>query len=293
MILRLAVPGDEAAIEAFLRAHEQTSMLPLANLADHGLTGDASLATQFWLHEQAGRITGALGLSRGGMLLPQLPHMTDWGPVVGILRGKTLIGAIGDRDQTRACLAALGLAGKSAQHDVDEPGFQLHMDRLVMPDYDGMALHRPNKLDIGVMVHWRSIYQKDLMGTPRDRCRALAKRDVLGFLDRDNHRFLYVNGQPVAMTGFTARLSDVVQVGGVFTPRALRGRGYARRAVALHLAEARNQGILRAVLFAANDAAATAYEAIGFSRNGHIAMVVFDTPQKVIVDRPNPAGTER
>ena len=35
-------------------------------------------------------------------------------------------------------------------------------------------------------------------------------------------------GVPVSYSAFNARLPDAVQVGGVFTPRDLRGRGYAR-----------------------------------------------------------------
>ncbi len=293
MILRPAVPGDEPAIEAFLRGQEQTSMLTLANLADHGLTGSAPMATRFWLQERNGRVIGALGLTQGGMLLPQLPHLVDWRPVMEILRDKVLIGAVGSRDQTRACLAELGLAGLPTRQDVDEPGYVLSLDRLEMPDHDGMTLCRPTRLDVGVMIHWRSVLQKTMMGTPADKCRALAKRDVLGFLERDSHRLLYVNGQPVAMTGVSSRLSDVVQVSGVYTPPAFRGRGYARCVVAMHLDELRGQGILRASLFAANHAAAKAYRALGFTRRGDIAMVVFDTPQSVAHRSAEPARTER
>jgi predicted GNAT family acetyltransferase len=69
-----------------------------------------------------------------------------------------------------------------------------------------------------------------------------------------------------------------VQVGGIYTPPALRGRGLARAAVALHLAEARNTGVSRAVLFAASPAAARAYTAIGFQPNGSFALVLFAAP---------------
>ncbi|WP_139792875.1 GNAT family N-acetyltransferase [Pseudophaeobacter leonis] len=89
-------------------------------------------------------------------------------------------------------------------------------------------------------------------------------------------RILEVGGAPVAMTNFNAALPSIVQVGGVYTPPDLRGLGYARRAVALHLAEAQQAGITEATLFAANPAAARAYEAIGFSRIGSYRIVNFD-----------------
>ncbi len=59
------------------------------------------------------------------------------------------------------------------------------------------------------------------------------------------------------------------------TPPELRGRGYARAAVALHLAEARDAGVPRAILFAANEAAARAYRAIGFRPGGYMRMMLF------------------
>ena len=74
-------------------------------------------------------------------------------------------------------------------------------------------------------------------------------------------------------------MPEAVQIGGVYTPPALRRKGLARRAVALHLAEARAQGSEMAVLFAASDNASRAYEAIGFERRGDYAVLVYETPQ--------------
>ena len=89
-----------------------------------------------------------------------------------------------------------------------------------------------------------------------------------------NHRVLWRGTDPVALTGLNARLADVVQVGGVFVPPALRSQGFARRAVALHLAEARTGGASRAVLFAATPAAFRAYQAIGFNQTGWMGLAL-------------------
>ena len=88
-------------------------------------------------------------------------------------------------------------------------------------------------------------------------------------------------GGPVAMTNFNAVLPGIVQIGGVYTPPGLRGCGYARRAVALHLQDARDSGTSEAILFAASPAAARAYEAIGFGRIGDYRIVNFDPPVTV------------
>lgn len=63
----------------------------------------------------------------------------------------------------------------------------------------------------------------------------------------------------------------------MWTPKALRGRGYARCAVAGSLQSARDCGVRRAVLFTGetNPAAQAAYVAIGFEPIGDYAILLF------------------
>src|SRR6187401_3200341 len=87
---------------------------------------------------------------------------------------------------------------------------------------------------------------------------------------------LVVEGEVVAYSGFNARLPEVVQVGGVWTPRAARGRAFARAVVAGSLRTARNEGVRRAILFTDrhNVAARRAYVAIGFEPIGDYGLVL-------------------
>ena len=79
----------------------------------------------------------------------------------------------------------------------------------------------------------------------------------------------------MAYQQFNATADDTVQVGGVWTPPALRNRGYGRAVVAGALLTARAEGARRGVLFTAetNVAAQRAYEALGFARSGDWALV--------------------
>ena len=91
-----------------------------------------------------------------------------------------------------------------------------------------------------------------------------------------------MNGdKPVAMTGITVEANNTASIGGVYTPLASRRLGLARKAVALHMAEIRNRGMTKAVLSAANTAAARAYEAIGFSHIGTYSLVLFHNSVQV------------
>jgi len=151
--------------------------------------------------------------------------------------------------------------------DTDEPGYSLHLSDLVVPPSAEAADLRPlSDMDIALAEAWRHDYVIELGMVAPHQARAQAVRDVAHYRARGTHRVLYVDGRPVATTGFNSIAGDAVQIGGVWTPPELRGRGYARAAVALHLQEAQAAGVQRAILFAASPIAARAYEAIGFRR---------------------------
>lgn len=98
------------------------------------------------------------------------------------------------------------------------------------------------------------------------------------YLAAGSHVALMAGDIPLAMTGFNAQIADMVQVGHVYTPPARRGRGHARRAVALHLAAS---GVRRATLFSANGAAARAYRATGFRQIGDWALILLRDKERL------------
>jgi predicted GNAT family acetyltransferase len=95
----------------------------------------------------------------------------------------------------------------------------------------------------------------------------------------ENHREILMDGDThVAATAFNAALPQTVQIGAVYTPPALRGKGHARRA---HLAQARTTGVRRATLFASAQNAIAGYAAVGFKHIGDWVLAIFKTPQVV------------
>jgi predicted GNAT family acetyltransferase len=89
---------------------------------------------------------------------------------------------------------------------------------------------------------------------------------------------LEADGALAAYSAFNARLPEIVQVGGVWTPRPQRGRGFARAVVAASLLEARAEGVARAVLFTESPAARRCYEALGFRKVSEYGLVIFTHP---------------
>jgi len=277
MTLRVATVDDLPALTAFLRRHEATSMFPLSNLAGAGLNGAGPYGMRFWV---TGDVSGAIGLTNGGMLQPQWPGAADWAAARVVLAGAEVAGVIGPAGQVTALVAALGLGAAEARLISTEPGFVLDLKDLIVPKGPGV-LAGLDAAEPAVLYAWRAAYLTGVTGTPPDRAAELGQRDIEQFRAAGRHRLLLEDGAHVAMCGFNATLPDVVQVGGVYVPPDLRGRGRARRVVALHLAEARARGVGRARLFAVSEQAARAYRAIGFGPADPVGLVLFAEPQQV------------
>ncbi len=277
-MIREQGPEDQTEIEAILTQQIDQAMFPLSSLRIHGLkSGDFASP-----HEHSLRIwrlgDSLVALTRAGMLMPYLDAAPDLSDLHRALAGRTLTGIISPATSARPVIAALGLDRLPANVDRDEPGFALDLARLVPPDTPDLTLIRPDRTHGSLLADWRASYLAEVMGTPADEARAKAAADIDSYLARNSHRLLLHHGSPVALTGFNAILPEIVQIGGVYTPPGLRGRGHARGAVALHLAEARASGATRAVLFAASDAAARAYRAIGFQRAQDFTLFLLATP---------------
>jgi GNAT superfamily N-acetyltransferase len=252
-------------------------MFPLSNLAGAGLNGAGPYGMRFWVTRD---VSGAIGLTNGGMLQPQWPGAADWSAARAVLAGAEVAGVIGPAGQIRPLLEVLGLGSAEARLSSTEPGFVLDLKDLIIPKGPGVfaALEAAEP---EVLYAWRADYLTGVTGTPPDRAAELGQRDIEQFRAAGRHRLLLEDGAPVAMCGFNAVLPDVVQVGAVYVPPDLRGRGRARRVVALHLAEARARGVGRARLFAVSEQAARAYRAIGFGPADPVGLVLFADPQQV------------
>ena len=277
-----AGPDDRAALEAILSDRINQAMFPLTNLRAHGLGPGAfpsghPHATRFWLVNGQSLVA----LTQEGMLMALLDGTPDLSPLRPLLQGLAVTGTVGPTASVRPVLKALGLAGLATTTDRDEPGFALDLGVLILPDLPGTTLRPMTPADLPLLTDWRETYIGEVMGQTGPPARAKAEADLASYLDRDSHRLLVHDSNPVALTGFNAILPEIVQVGGVYTPANLRGKGYARRAVALQLAEARAQGTTRAVPFAASDAAALAYQAIGFQPAQPFALVLLATPARI------------
>lgn len=270
--MRRLAQADLPTLKAFLHARAPIAMFPLTNLIEHGLNADHPNGMRFWADDG---FSNVLGLSRQGMVQPIFTG-SDVSGVRLALANEKVTGVVGVAKAVAQIKHDLNLP--AAALDRIEPHFELQLSDLELPASAGLTLVPYVLAPRETLIAWRTAYYIEALETAEADAPALATTHVDHALETGSHRVLMKDDTPLAMTGFNARLPETVMIGGVYTPPALRGRSYAGIAVALHLAEARDAGVKKAVLSAANDAAAAAYSRIGFRKMGSFGITVLDEP---------------
>jgi uncharacterized protein len=284
--IRILQPGDEAALEAFLLPRLESSMFLLSNLRSAGIvdTGQPYAGTYAAAFDD-GAIIGVAAHYWNQNLIFQAPVLVDalWRAAV-TASGRPIRGLIGPGEQVWVVKTALRIDVSHIQIDETEKLYRLTLDALVEPDdlRSGKTIgRRIEPRDLDVLTEWRIAYSLEAVGDPdspqlRDRCRASVERSLSDGLTW----VLEAHGTPVACSSFNAVVAEVVQIGGVWTPPQLRGRGYGRAVVAASLKDARAEGKKRAILFtgAGNVPAQKAYAALGFEHIGDYRIVLLHTP---------------
>jgi GNAT superfamily N-acetyltransferase len=281
MDIRLLTPQDESPLEAFLAAHRDSSMFLRANVRAASLVYEGKPFQAIYTAAfRDGRLTDVAAHCWNGMVLVQAPeHPAAVAMACVEWSGRRVTGLSGPVDQVRRGRAALGLADREAAVDRDEWLFALDLRELVVPATlsTGTIVCRPPRPDErDALCGWRLAYDIEILGAADS---AEHRRQSAEFLDAQiaaGHVWVAVeDGALVSLSAFNASLPDIVQLGGIYTPPELRGRGYAKVAVAGSLVVAREHGASRAVLFTENPSAARSYEAVGFRRIGDYALVLF------------------
>jgi GNAT superfamily N-acetyltransferase len=283
MTIRLLASGDEAALEAFLVRHRDTSMFLRANVRQAGLDFRGQWAgAEYMASFEGAAMTGVAAHCWNGMLLLQAPVEPDRLARASVERsGREVSGLVGPPDHVDAARAALGLAGVPAAMEKPEALYALDLEDIIVPagmSDDGMTCRAPRPDERGVLHAWGFAYDLETLGaldTPDARRRSADFMDAR--IDASN-AWVAVDreGRLLSFSSFNAALPDIVQLGGIYTPPELRGRGYAKCSVAHALLVARDRGATRAILFTSNPSAARTYEALGFERIGDYALVLFN-----------------
>lgn len=280
---RVLGPEDEALLVLFLRERLDTSLFLLSNLERGGIVDGDELfqATYVGAFERGQLRSVAAHCWNGVMLVQGGPDLELAVRHALAATGRSLAGLIGPWALLPPLFAMLKVPPATIGRHVPEILFSLTLDALRVPallQQPGIVVRVPTAAEIDEsLVDMRVAYEAEALGlhASEDR-RQAARADLRASRAREDCFVLLHEGGVVAFTAFNARATGVVQVGGVYTPPPLRGKGYARAAVAASLLQARSRGMLRSVLFTGRDnlAAQRCYRALGYTEVGEYGVVL-------------------
>jgi RimJ/RimL family protein N-acetyltransferase len=275
-------PGDEGRATAFLSRHGDSSMLLLGNLKRAGLRdGGNPYEGTYGTVTKGDAIAGLAAHYWNGNLVLQAPRNVEvLLPRLIEKSGRPVMGLLGPGDQVAIARDRLDLAGRPTVLDRRETLFAIDLAAVEIPRplaQGRVICRRPRDSELPELADWRLQYEVEAnVAKPGETLAETCQRTVERFQAEGCHWVLAQEESLVAYCTFNAVIPDRVQVGGVFTPPAFRGRGFARAVIAGALLAAHAEGVSRAVLFTGDPAAERAYRAIGFREVGTYSLVIFD-----------------
>ena len=281
-MIRILKPGDEAALETFLGAHASTSLFLRANLAEAGIV-DAGKRFQgtYAAAFENDRIVAVACHCWNGILLLQAPRRLDEVAAAAIASsGREIKGFLGTWDQVAAARETTGHRESPTRMESPEDLFELRLTDLRLPESvrDGrIVVRRIVAEDLPDFVRMQVAYEIEAIhATPGPWLEESERAEAERSMAAGTSFIALQDGRGVAAANFNARIDDCVQLGGVYTPPELRGRGHARAVVGGALAIARAEGVPLAVLFTGkdNEPARRAYLSLGFRIIGDYGIVL-------------------
>lgn len=267
---RVLGPGAEASLAAFLAGREDSALLMESNFRQAGLRDQGDLYQgSYAARLRHGVITGVVAHYWNGLAVIESSDGCDSLVVQAVARsGRVLSGLIGPREQLETVVRTLDLTARPLPALEGQELLALALSDLKVPDRltEGQVrCRRPRSGELELLMNWRVDYCQELYEVPDTLAlHADAQREILRYFDDRALWVLERKGRIVSFCCALARTPARVKIGGVYTPPALRGRGFARAVVAGALLQEHEFGRRRACLWSGNAAAKRAYGALGF-----------------------------
>lgn len=281
--MRILQPGDERALDDFLRRHADSSLLLRSNSLAAGLHDDGRPLQATYLATFEGeQMTAVVAHTWNGNLLLQAPSGVGELARAAVLQtARPIAGVLGPWNQVSSVLVELDLNDAPTSIRSREDLFAVALDAVRIPNAlaaNEVAFRRATSDDLELLAMWRREFRLAVLREPdQPELLASSRADVSRSQAAGNAFVLAQDGTPISACFFSATHPECVQSGGVWTPPALRSKGFARAVVAGALLAARSQGVQRSVLFTGenNVAARTAYLSLGYERVGDYGLVLF------------------
>jgi uncharacterized protein len=275
---------DEAAFERFTAQHADTSMFLRSNARAGGLSKGL-----FFGAYDGRMMRGVLQLAGNGNLYPQSPDLSVLRALFDVARVDApefgVRGVLARASQARLLVEMIEAPANAVALTRDERIWALDLAHLFEPKpvADGRwKVRTATTADLPLLLEWNADLRIGGLGAePGAELDAALQVTVRSWINGGSCLLLVVDGAPVSQAVYSALLPDQVQIGSVYTPPALRGRGYARGVVAAALLRVKAKGVRRSTLFTQNQAAEAAYVALGFRHTGDYHITLFRDPVRL------------
>jgi predicted GNAT family acetyltransferase len=157
------------------------------------------------------------------------------------------------------------------------PAMQMRLYELSSVEWPSRQpgfLRAATEADLDTMVEWAIAFQQEALphepvSSPRETLIKKIQREEL---------FLWDNGAPVSMAARARATNSVITVNYVYTPRELRGHGYATACVAAFSEKLLAEGFRQCVLFTdlSNPTSNSIYQKIGYRPVGDFTHYHFE-----------------
>lgn len=231
-----------------------------------------------WWTEPGGAVSGAVSITPPYPLLLEVTPEHALRPLLDAL-GPGPTGVNGPLEPATQ-LASLWAAATGGAPVLAVASRLFRLDTLVLPEPQPPGFARPATVDdVPLLAGWTRAFAEEIPGPERGETLVAGVRDRV---DWDGYRvWCTPDGTPVSMAGLARPAAGAVRIGPVFTPRELRGRGYAAAATAAASAA----GLERAaqvVLFTdlANPTSNALYPRLGYRPLGDRATFLFDLTRR-------------
>ncbi len=281
--VRLITDEDRDDLASFFDSRADTTLFLRSNLEMAGLRNATHPFGGCWAGAFSGDalVAVAAHFNGGNVVVAGVQAIGDVSRFAVAQSGRVVRGVVGPWREANVALDALALT-EAPSLSSRELLYRLSIDRLAVPtalEAGRVRCRSSDESELPALADWRVAFEvESLDKAPSARQRALAHESITRAHDAQR---LYVleddSRSAVATSAFNAWADGIVQIGGVFTPPELRGRGYGRSVVAGSLLDAARRGAHRAVLFTGetNRAAQRAYEALGFEAVGDYGLLLF------------------
>jgi predicted GNAT family acetyltransferase len=270
---------DLPAVTSFLERAPETSLFLLSNIRAFGTRLSESMYSGNVKGLRAGGdLAAVFCLTRGGSVLAQASGRADLAEqIVAAVREEKIPirGVLGEWHVSRAIWEILRGSGSVSETVASrEVMYRLTLPESQIGDRAPLTVRMMGPADLDQWEELSAAFLKEVglpaLGEREQRLAAFIRSSGLGHWWGG-----FEGGRLVSMIGIIALHKNTAQIGGVFTPRDFRRRGYSRTVLAQLLQDARLVHHLdRIFLFTGEDnvAARTLYESVGFERFGHFGL---------------------